>query len=77
MIGRLSGSREPSRVAPSRPDGFDPGRCFKLLADLHAALVMTADYAPDATVGSLVESSAEFKRADDFLLENQHIGDNQ
>ncbi len=25
-FGRLTGSREPSRVSPSRPVGFDPGR---------------------------------------------------
>ena len=25
-LGGISGSREPSRVSPSRPIGFDPGR---------------------------------------------------
>lgn len=76
-MGGNSGSREPNPQAVSALTGFDPGRCFQLLANLHDAVALTGEYAPHVTVGELVEHSNEFKAASAFLVANQHTGDDQ
>ena len=42
-----------------------------IIADLQAALVLTAEYNPEATVCALVEGSSEYRRASDYLLRHQ------
>lgn len=72
-FGALSGSQaSPGANKLSPPIGFDPGReAFTLLAALHDALVLTANYNPQTDVVSFTEHAAEFDRASQFLRNSQ------
>lgn len=72
-LGALSGSREPDPQAVPALAGFDPARMVKIMANLEAALVLTAEHSPFATVASFVASSTEFGDLAAYLHSIQHL----